>query len=89
MDFTESEHRDLIRVQQALLEGREKASQTVAELSNLINRVDVKLAQLTQIQGHPPAMCDVVEQMSKNKKLDKESLRNREAVPAVVLVKKR
>ncbi len=89
MDFTEREHHELMRVQQALLEGREKAAQTVAELSNLINRVDVKLAQLTHIQGHPPAMCDVVEQMSKNKKLDKEALRNGEAVPAVVLVKKR
>ncbi len=90
MDFTETDYHDIERAQNALLEGREKATQTIVELSNLIKRVDSKLVELMQIRGHPHAMCDVVAQLSKNKKLDRlPSSYTEAAVPAVVLVKKR
>ncbi len=93
MDFSEIEFHDIARVESALLEAREKATETLAELSGLINRVDTKIAMLMQMKGHPPAMCDVIDQLSKNKKLDRRQQYNyagdAAAVPAVVLAKKR
>ena len=85
MDFNDTDCHDLMRVHNALLEAREK----IVELSDLLTRVDGKLSEMVQLQGHPPAMCDVVAQMSKNKKLDRMRANYKEAaVPAVVLVKK-
>ncbi len=89
MDFSESEFHEIERVQSALVEARERASDTVLELSSLIARVDSKIDKLMQIKGHPPAMCDVIEQLSKNKKSDRVKANNaEEIVPAVVLAKK-
>ncbi len=89
MDFNEIEFHEIERVQSALVEARERASDTVLELSSLISRVDSKIEKLMQIKGHPPAMCDVIEQLSKNKKSDRVHANNtEEIVPAVVLVKK-
>jgi hypothetical protein len=93
-------HQDVEHMQQVLIEerdrameDREKALQTITRLNSLLMRVDVRLAELAQLKGHhPPAMCDVIEQMSKNKILDRAHIGNRgaeQAVPAVVLVAKR
>ena len=93
----DSTNHEIERMQQALLESRDramedrdKALQTVAQVNLLIRRVDVRLAEIAQIKGHPPAMCDVIEQLSKkDKNSDRGHVGNpgaEHAVPAVVLV---